>query len=226
MRIIIYIFFATYSVNSFAAPKIFFTTAVPYDNMCARGFKYSNQKTDSHQVKQSWIFELNARLSEFQKIWDTDSPNLFKILVTEFKKDFLRTEYTAALSACADAPSMPEPLVLNVSRYLTSYMPANKKPKDMSEFVDLPFHELLHIWLDENFKKTSPIKNKYKNEPITVVNHIHLFALQSLIYEKSNNAELWKKVRQFYFKKGGGYQRAIEILDKERRKTILAELLP
>lgn len=212
-------------LNVFATPKLFFTWTHAYDKMCARGFEYSNidQEADSEKLKVSWSTELKNRVSEFQKKWDEDSPALFKVLSSEFKKDFSRLEYTASLSACAPAPSMPVPLVLNVSRYLKSFW-APKEPKDLNLFVDIPFHELLHLWLFEHLPQDTPIKLKYKNEKAGVVSHIHLFAMESLIYEKANKVEVWKHVRDFHMHKGGAHKRAMEILDKEGRNAILKEL--
>jgi hypothetical protein len=211
--------------NTFATPKLFFTWTNTYDKMCARSFDYSNidQDADSEKLKMSWSIELKNRVPEFQKKWDEESPALFRILINEFKKDFSRSEYTASLSACAPAPSMPDPLLLNVSRYLRAFW-APKEPKDMKLFVDIPFHELLHLWLFENLSQDTPIKLKYKNEKIGVVSHIHLFAMESLIYEKANKADVWKEVHDFHMRMGGIHKRAMEILDKESREAILKEI--
>ncbi|MGZ3771765.1 MAG: hypothetical protein ACXVCP_19465 [Bdellovibrio sp.] len=211
--------------NILASPKLFFSWTNIYDKMCARGFEYSkiDQEEDSEKLKLSWSIELKKRVPDFQKQWDEDSQALFKVLVTEFKKDFSRSEYTASLSACAPAPSMPDPLVLNVSRYLRAYR-APKEPKDMKFFVDIPFHELLHLWLFEHFPQDTPLKLKYKNEKIGVVSHIHLFAMESLIYEKANKLDIWKEVHDFHMRQGGIHGRAMEILDKEGRERILSEL--
>ncbi len=212
-------------LNAFAAPKLFFTWAHAYDKMCARGFDYSNvdQEADSEKLKLSWSIELKNRIPEFQKRWDEDSSELLKILMTEFKNDFSRAEYTASLSACAPAPSMPDPLVLNVSRYLKAFW-AQGSPKDMKLFVDVPFHELLHLWLSENLPQETPIKLKYKNEKLGVVSHIHLFAMESFIYEKAKKADIWMEIHDFHIRMGGIHKRAMEILDKEGRDLILKEL--
>lgn len=213
-------------LSAVATPKLYFTWANAYDRMCARGFDFSkvDQKSDDEKLKESWSIELKSRVSEFQKRWDEDSAELFKVLISEFKKDFSRIEYTASLSACAPAPSMPDPLVLNVSRYLKSFSTQKEEPKDMKLFVDVPFHELLHLWLFEHLAKGTPLQVKYKNEKPGVVSHIHLFAMESLIYEKTHRGELWKEVQAFHLRMGGIHKRAMEILEKESRDVILKEL--
>lgn len=224
MRAILFIYLLI-PLQTFAAPKLFFSWTNPYDKMCARGFDYSkvDENADSDKLKMSWSTELKNRVSEFQERWDKDSQILFKVLLNEFKKDFTRVEYSASLSACAVAPSMPNPLVLNVSRYLKTFW-APKEPKDMKYFVDVPFHELLHLWLSENLPKETPIITKHKNEKDGVISHIHLFAMQSLIYEKAGMEDNWKEVRAFILRHGGVHQRALELMEKEGRDKVLKEL--
>lgn len=224
MRIILLTFLLV-PFQALATPKLFFSWANPYDKMCARGFDFSKtgENPDSDKLKESWSIELKNRVTEFQERWDKDSQVLFQVLLIEFKKDFARTEYSASLSACAVAPSMPDPLVLNVSRYLKAFW-APKEPKDMKYFVDTPFHELLHLWLSENLSKDTPIATKYKNEKFGVVSHIHLFAMQSLIYEKAGMGDNWKEVHAFILRHGGVHQRALELMEKEGRDKVLKEL--
>lgn len=222
-NLIAFLFFVP--LSSLAAPKVFFSWAQPYDRMCARGFDFSNldKDADNEKLQQSWSTELKDRIPEFQQKWDELSPELFKVLLAEFKRDFSRSEYTASLSTCAVAPSMPDPFVLNVSRYLKTYM-SPKPPRDLKLFIDVAFHELLHLWIAENFKQETALKIKYKNEKLGVTNHIHLFAMQSLIYEKAKRKNLWKEVHDFHIRKGGPHKRAMQILDIEGRQKILREL--
>lgn len=208
-----------------AEPKLFFNDARPYDHICARGFDYSdvNKKVDTLVFNEKWSVEIQQRMFEFQNHWDSVAPQIFKVFIKEFKHDFKRKEYSVALSACPDSPSMPKPLILNVSRYLQSYM-APKKPKEMRQFTDVVLHELIHLWLSENFNYETSIKRKYKSEGDSVVNHIHLFAIESLVLEKAGFSDIWDSSKSFFAKKGGSHLTALKIMEKEGRDKVLKEL--
>ena len=208
-----------------AEPKLFFTDARPYDHICVRGFDYANvsKKVDGSAFNEKWLTEIRQRMFEFQNSWDSVAPQLFKVFIQEFKHDFKRKEYSVALSVCPDSPSMPKPLILNVSRYLRSYM-SPKKPKEMRQFTDVVFHELIHLWLNENFNYETTIKTKYKSEGDSVVNHIHLFAIESLVLEKAGLSDVWDNAKSFFAKKGGPHLTALKIMEKEGRAKVLKEL--
>jgi len=209
----------------FAYPKLYFTDAQPYDQVCMAGFDYAKLSADkkSPDNYDNLTKEAKSKITDFQNQWDSVAPKLFAIMNREFKKDFKRTEYSAALSICPDSPSMPKPFVLNISRYLKSYM-SPKNAKDINQFTDVVFHELLHLWLFENFNHETTIKKKYKNNGESVVNHIHLFAIESFVLEKADLLPIWNNTRDFIKTKGGPHLKALNILEKEGRDKVLQEL--
>jgi len=215
----------TLSKSAFAFPQLYFSDAQPYDALCVNGFDYSNidKQAKSSKINDEWLKEVRSRIGEFQNQWDSVAPQLFNILVSKFKHEFKRKEYSVALSICPDSPSMPKPLVLNISRYLKSYM-SPKQPKEMVQFIDVVFHELLHLWLFENFNQESIIKKKYKNHGESVINHIHLFAIESFVLEKAGFSEVWKNTKEFINKKGGPHLKALTIMEKEGRDKVLQEI--
>lgn len=219
MRALLFLF-GFLPVLSLAAPKIFFENGKPFDRMCGRGFDFgkNDQVADPAKYNEAWSDELDSRMGEFEQEWKKSSPKLFKILKKEFKKDFARKEYSAVLSVCALSPSMPHPLLLNVSRYMKSYWEGKREPKEMKLFVDVPFHELIHIWLAENFPNA-----KFSEGP-SINSHVFLFAVQNLVYEKAGRKDLWTHAHDFALHAGGPHQMAMEIFDREGREKILKEL--
>lgn len=206
-------------------PKLFFESGFAFDNMCGRGLDYSKLSTpsDPKRYTQEWGQELESRLQEFQAAWDSVGPKLLHELNARFRKVFARKEFTVTLSACAVSPSMPNPLLLNVTRHLHSYM-RPRSPRSLESFPDLPFHELLHIWLDENFSGPLPLKTKYKMEAPGVISHLYLFAIQSAVYEALGMTNQWSEIRGRHISFGGPHKRAMELLDSEGRERILKDL--
>jgi hypothetical protein len=211
--------------DAHAEPKVFFGSGFPFDLICARGFDYEQivHSADPNKYRKEWGIELKARVPEFQSAWDSVGPKLLTALESRFHRGFSRREYTATLSACAPSPSMPAPLLLNVTRYLRSYT-APKAPKSLELFPDLPFHELLHIWLDENYPRQKKLERKYKDETPGVTSHMYLFAVEGAVYEELKMLDLWSEVRGRFIRIGGPHKRALEILDLEGQAVILKDL--
>jgi len=188
-------------MNSY--PTLFFKYSHLYDGICSA----------NDPITEEWAREAQEKELEFSNIWTAEAPQLFQQLFLDFNKGFLRKELTATLSVCAKAPSFSDPLVLNVTRFLKSYM-KDKPVRPNYVFVDLVFHELLHTWLVENLKQPTPLSVKYKNEPRSLVAHLHLIALQIHIYTKLKRSDLLQWIEDYYPNMQGVYPHAWEIVTK------------
>ncbi len=65
-------------------------------------------------------------------------------------------------------------------------------------FTVLVFHELLHCWVDDNINGTSPLLTKYHNEHCEVRSHIHLMAIQKMVYTNINRPDIVEMLDQSY----------------------------
>jgi hypothetical protein len=194
-------------------PKLFFKYSRLYDGVCA----------GNNPVSKSWADEAKSKEGEFTAIWEKEAPTLFAQLFLDFNKGFNRSELTATLSVCPFAPSFSDPLVLNVAGFLKSYMETRPLYPDYA-FVNLVFHELLHTWVVENFKKPSPLLDKYKAEMPSVRYHLHLMAIQILIYTKLKRPDMLQWLSIDYSNIGGAYARAWEIVNKEGYQAFISEI--
>jgi len=195
-------------------PKLFFEYSWLYDGVCS----------GETPVDSSWADEARDRTPEFQALWDRESPAVFQPIFDRFGYGLSRAELTATLSVCSKAPSMSHPLIINVSRFLKSYM-GTRPPLGEDRFVDVVFHELLHSFVMEHLPRATPLLERYSGESKRARNHLHLMALQIYSYTQlgRTNALDWL---EFSYSKliGGDYARAWDIVRRiEGEEAFLAE---
>jgi len=159
-----------------------------------------------------------------KSVWNKSGPILFGKVFETFGRGFKRKEITATVSVC-QAPSYSNPLVLNVNRFLKSYMGTRPVRSDES-FADLVFHEMLHTWVTENMTWPTPLTTKYGNEERTVTNHLHLMALQKFVYTELGRADLLRMIDDQYRNMSApAYNRAWEIVSTiEGYEAFIAEI--
>jgi len=143
---------------------------VPFDRACS--------ELGKTEIPVERIEELNERLGEFQKHWDQEGARLLEAMIAATGKPFKQTELVAVMSLC-EFPSMSHPLLINMRRFLESG--PEDPPRSMSSFLSLVFHELLHIYVDDNLEN-SPLSEKYAEEPGSVKSHMHLMAMMKKVY--------------------------------------------
>lgn len=216
--IILMTVFAFLPFQSFAqtspVPTLFFSYSWLYDSMCAN--------TPERKIEDSWVAEARTKVPEFTATWNQFGPTLFGKVFEIFGFGFSRKEMTATLSVCP-VPSYSDPLVLNVTRYLKSYM--GEKPVAPPEaFADLVFHELLHTWVVEHTDWPTAMIQKYQQEQQVTRNHLHLMAVQKLVYQKLNNEDMLKRIEEQY-NRNPGYKRAWEIVALEGTEAFTAEFV-
>jgi len=94
-------------------------------------------------------------------------------------------------------------------------------------FVDLVFHELLHVWIDEHINGKSALLLKYVDETSEVREHIHLMAIQKMVYLRLNRLDMIEYLDNSYRNMTcTDYARAWEIVDDiEGYDVVIADLL-
>lgn len=216
MKKLIFTFFVTLSTTAFAkvGPQLFLTYGYIFDQQCANQTGYV--------IKPEWQVEVYNRLPEFQNAWDKEADVLMQTLFEQTGKSFSRHELTVTLSVCKMV-SMSDPFIVNARRWLNSFSGPNT-PAPIHGFVDVTFHEFLHNFLVENLNFPTPLIKKYENEAPGVQSHLHLMALQLLVYKTLNRQDMLDWIEYFYKMVGGSYVRAWEIVNIEGYQPFIDEI--
>ena len=193
-------------------PDLYFSYSWLYDSVVC----------EQTPPKTEWVAELKVKLPHLDDVWTKRGPELFQVLLDQTGVGFSRKEMDATLSLCPGKASYSSPLVLNVTRFLDSYMSPRSSFND-DEFADLVFHELTHTWVVENLK-ASELRFKYKDEAPVVKNHLHLMAIQNFVYNKLGRPDLVEMLNKQYKRIGGGYARSWEIVQLEGFEAFIKEL--
>ena len=201
-------------------PEVSFGYSPIFDVTCAELTKQS--------IEPAAITELNDRLDSFRESWLKEAPQLFKTTVKLTKVPFQFRETRAALSLCRGFPSMSDPLLINVRFFLAATRGKNVAP--MTQFSNLVFHEILHRYVSDRIKvlpnKTTPLLTKYRDEPLPVRNHLHLYAIMNEVYRKLERQKdldaviAWEQT----LKSAPITKRAREIVDKEGAANLIGEI--
>ena len=148
-------------------------------------------------------------------------------LVPTFKRGFKAKERTAILYV-GDSWSYGSGwfLILGVSNLLEPGWKESSITKE-EVFNSLLFHELLHIWLEENLDVAgSALLEKYRYEHQYVLDHLHLMALQKMVYLNLRRFDILSEIDKGYrIFSLPEYRRAWEIVTQiEGYETVLEDL--
>ncbi len=205
--------------ESKAVPAVKMRYAIVFDEVC--------WGPEPPAAAVTWIKEMYSQMPAFQGDWDRDGVPLLEATIAHMGKGFEQREMRASLFLCAPFPSLGTPLLIKAGWFLSS--PMNGKPLPRHLFVSNVFHELLHTYLEDNFRAqliNSKIALSYatKGEPRTAILHLHLAALMSTIYTKLGRTEQLQEVIAFEGRFAPAYKRAWEIVAEGGPKALLAEL--
>ena len=195
-------------------PRVKLIYSKIFDSVCAQQTNY--------QINSKWTAELNQRIPELQSSWDKNGTTLIEATQTIVGKPFSEHEHAVSLSVCS-FPSMSNPLLINMRYSLASF---TSDPMKTDITISIIFHELLHRFLGSKIPANSTLLKKYHAEEQTVLNHIHLFALQKAVYLKLNQKELLQMViRKDQSLPNKSNARAWEVVnDKEDFNSFIKEL--
>ena len=141
----------------------------------------------------SWFFDapvtedlkqqLTNQLPQLTSAWEKDAPSLFMELFSTFQKG-IKVENRNALINLSHGSSYGSHWFLIFGlRWFLDPEPWNCSVSKEDAFSALVFHELLHVWVDENVHKDrSILLQKYRDEDSLVLDHLHLMAIQKMIY--------------------------------------------
>jgi hypothetical protein len=176
---------------------------------------------------EEWRREAVKSAPEFQVFWDKFAPTLLTSTVKVVGIPWKRKEETAILHLCPKIKTQASPFLIYFGHFLKA--PTDGKPNSKSVFVEMVYHEMLHLYIGEILHKKNndtPLIRKYFKEGTTVVSHLHLMAIQSKVYQSLQKPDLIRQAKLVGHVAGPGYDRAWEIVEEEGADTFVAELQP
>lgn len=188
------------------------------------------QRKTGFKIDPSTQRELVQKIDQFQREWEQRANELIPASEKAAGRTFTRKEYSVALTLCAWTPMGDPTFIVSVRPYLGPPRGDGKVklPLSMAAFVSMTHHELLHSLVDnifnEEFSASSPLLEKYKNEPFNVLAHLHLMAVQKAANEQLGESQLTQATEDLYGYIGGDYARAWEIVRAEGIQAFLNEL--
>jgi len=209
-----------------ADPMVTFEYSNIFDGPC-----YNVIKTP---VDTAAVEELRARVSSWKEQWERDAPDFFATTVRLTGRPFKFHETHAALFTCPAFPAMSLPLMLNVRRFLAATQGPDSQ--DPHAFPRTLFHEVLHRYVHERIGelpgRTTPLLEKYKDEPQAVRSHLHNLAIMEEVFKSLGRMEDLEANRKSISSLGGiagmrgagDLKRALEIIAAERASALVKEL--
>jgi hypothetical protein len=200
-----------------AYPEVSFQYSPVFDDACADATK---QTIDPEAVK-----ELQSRFASFQDAWHKDGPQLLGAVPELTGVPFRFRETKAALILCG-FPSTANPLMINVNRYLKATAHGPVAPLEV--FSNALFHEIVHRYITDwlgTRGHTTPLLEKYGAESKVVLTHLHLFAIEALVYRKLGREKDLEAViaSQQAIPPWPAFKRTREIVEKEKPETFVQE---
>ncbi len=182
--------------------------------------KFGFKKIESTQKEQ-----FRKSLPRLIASWTEQGPILFGEIFSLFNCGFKQKRRTVTIFLGANLGyGSSNFLVLGLRSYLDSELWEEPISRE-DAFAALVFHELLHIWVDDAINGESALLTKYGNEHIHVREHIHLMAIQKMVYLKLQ-PDMLKFLDESYRKFASSeYRRAWEIVnDIEGYEKVLQDI--
>jgi hypothetical protein len=191
------------------------------DSACATS---ANRPLDSDLVAR-----VAAKLPQYRTQWASRGPALLRAEAEIVGHPFAYHETWAAIVTCG-LPSMSFPLVLNARSFLGAFDETGSEAGEMTSFVNTLWHEASHRYVhdlrDRFPDRMTPLLKKYSSEPAVVLSHLHLYAIEQLIYRRLGlepDLELVRKVQK-KMRNQAVTDRAREIVAKEGADAFVREL--
>jgi hypothetical protein len=201
-------------------PKVTFDHSNVFDQTCSDALK--------KPISPESLEELERVIPRLRTRWETDGPKLMKATAAIVGRPWAFSEANFAMFLCDGFHAMSFPPLMDMRTFVSST--ANGEPQSDVVFVTIIFHELLHHYIDDCLdgspNDTTKLLEKYKTESITVKNHLHLFAIEKLVYNKLHMEKYLGEtiISEKKLSSGPGFTRAREIVDLETPERFIREL--
>lgn len=169
--------------------------------------------------------QFDNQLPKFVNTWTKDAPIFFGEVFSVFKQGIQAKNRTAIINLShKNSYGSHRFLVFGLQKFFDSE-PWVLSASREDAFSSLVFHELLHVWIDENLnKELSHILTKYCNEDSSVLDHLHLMAIQKMVYTNTNRSDMLELMNELY--QGPIYGRSWEIVNNiEGYEAVLQDIV-
>lgn len=208
-------------------PKLSITYEGFYDQRCGVG------RVPEPGVRD----ELRRRLKDFQSTWAAFGPRLMKVTRELARQPYRFSEAEVALHGCSNFGSVSSPFLIAAGRYTDAWAAASESDgtfrtrHSMSEFVNSIWHEVHHRYVREILAARTggltPLLRKYAQESAPTRNHLHLFALERLAWDRIGlGSEQDKREAQEFSNGEPELRRAYGIVRAEGAQAFVQELWP
>lgn len=200
-------------------PLVSLTYSLGFDEDCA-GRVESALEPDA-------VAEVGGLLPQLEAAWTEEGPGLLLAARDAVGRPFRFQATTARLLTCG-AASRSRPLVINVRPYLRST--AGRRRAALRQFASTVLHEVLHRYvgdlLADRRSGETPLLRKYAAEPDEVRDHLHLFAIEEVVYRETGRERDLESVKLFESRLMNSrlFARGREIVETEGAGAFVAEL--
>lgn len=210
------------NANQLFVPEITFTYNWASHIMDFIGGLYFRIAVTLEQQRQ-----LQQQLPDFIAAWDKNAPIFFDEIFSQFKRGFKDKKRTAIINLSHNWSYGSYWFLIFGLPYYLDPEPWGCSIARTDGFCDLVFHELLHVWVDENINTNkSLLFEKYKYEDHHTLEHLHLMALQKMVYINLSRFDMVAFIDESYRERSLlSYKRAWEIVNEiEGYEAILNDI--
>lgn len=210
-----------------AVPRVEFAFPRLIERYCA--------EVSTTPPREAVLDEIARRLPELVAAWERDGPARLADNVRLTGHPFRFAETQAVLHGCEDLSSMSQPLLIFAARYTDAWAAAPapggapRTRRGPEEFVNAVWHEVTHRYIGAILAAlpggSTPIRERHSAESLYVRNHLHLFALEELIWTQAGRRAEFEARRSRILAQGDPQMaRAYRLAMEEGAEPLVAEL--
>jgi hypothetical protein len=206
------------------APEITFRYLSQVDQFACPISQFIAGKKISFLVDESKSGALVQKLPALQKAWSEQGSELFRETSRILNSSFGYQKHKTGVFFCETIPSWGFPRIVRVNTNTKAQNQIDHTENEL--FIDTVFHEHLHLLVYRllKWKLESPMLVQYRNEDVNTRGHLHLFAIQKMVYENLNRGQSWNKVLSENQRTDKSYRRAMEIIYLEGADKFIEEI--
>jgi hypothetical protein len=206
------------------SPEITFKYLSRLDRFGCPIFQLVGGQKISSKFNETRSGELLQKIPDLQKVWSEQGSELFRETSRILNSSFGYQKHETGVFLCDAIPSWGFPRIVRIFKSVNSQKKIEQIENEI--FVDIVFHEHLHMLVYRLLKWNleSPMLDKYRDEDINTRGHLHLFAIQKMVYENLNRGQSWNKVLSENQRSAKLYRRAMEIVYLEGAEKFIEEI--
>ena len=175
------------------------------------------------------VVRVRGAMAALRAAWGEEGPALLEATEALTGQPFGFGEALATLHACPGLGSLSAPLLIDAGRYFESDAEAEPGRRALRHFTCTVWHELTHRQIGELLgrgeARETALLRRYAGESAVTKAHLHLFALEQLVYRLLGREEEFHARGRAYGSRGNpDYARAYAIVLEVGAEAFVAEL--